>query len=180
MTTEYYIGSTTQTLSKRMGEHRKQYKKFLNKTFNYISSFEILKYDDAYIELYEAYPCENKEQLRKREGEIIREKKNEIVNIRIETRTNAEWYIDNKEVLCEKMKIYREQNKEKLSQQKKEYIESNYDEVKERWAEYRNSHKEEIKAWKKQVIKCECGASITKGSKALHIKSEKHKSKIST
>ena len=30
-------------------------------------------WNDWYIELYENYPCENKEQLNKREGEIIRE-----------------------------------------------------------------------------------------------------------
>ena len=39
-----------------------------------------------YIELYEEYPCENIEQLRKREGEIIRELK-PTLNKRIEDRT---------------------------------------------------------------------------------------------
>ena len=32
--------------------------------------------DDWYIELYENFPCDNKEQLNKREGELIRESKN--------------------------------------------------------------------------------------------------------
>ena len=59
-----YVGSTTQPLSKRLGEHKTPRKK--------TSSKQIIELGDAYIELIENYSCENKEELLKREGEIMR------------------------------------------------------------------------------------------------------------
>ena len=51
-----YIGSTIETrLSARLSKHRSDYKRYImSGKFNYyVSSFEILKYNDAYIELIE-------------------------------------------------------------------------------------------------------------------------------
>ena len=48
-TDDIYIGSTTQTLSQRMTDHRKNYKQYLDKKRNYITSYEIVQYEDAYI-----------------------------------------------------------------------------------------------------------------------------------
>jgi hypothetical protein len=72
-TDKIYIGSTVKSLEERLEEHENDYELWFNKEFKsgYISSFEILKYEDAYIELLEEYPCENKQQLFKREGEMI-------------------------------------------------------------------------------------------------------------
>ena len=47
-TIDIYIGSTTQTLSQRLTDHKRYY---TNGHTNYITSLEILKYEDAYIEL---------------------------------------------------------------------------------------------------------------------------------
>jgi hypothetical protein len=56
-----------------MCSHRSNYKAWCkDNTCSYTSSFEILKYDDAYIELLEECPCENSAQLHKKEGEYIR------------------------------------------------------------------------------------------------------------
>ena len=72
-TDKYYIGSTTQPLYKRLYGH-----KHSNRT----SSKELVdNYNDVYIELIEAFPCENKEQLTKRENELIREFKDKLVNV---------------------------------------------------------------------------------------------------
>jgi len=68
-------------------------------------------WNDWYIEFYENYPCENKEQLNKREGEIIREIG--TVNKTIAGRTLDEYYQTNIDKLLEKMKVYRQNNKEK-------------------------------------------------------------------
>jgi hypothetical protein len=70
-TDEAYIGSTIQKLSRRLSDHKKKYKKFLDNKYTYCTSFEIVKYDDAYIELYEEYPCNSKLELESREAEII-------------------------------------------------------------------------------------------------------------
>ena len=110
-----YVGSTIATLSRRLAEHRSTSKRSNQKLYQSVNG----NWDDWYIELYEVYSCENKEQLNKREGEITREIGN--LNYQIAGRTNKEWYNDNKE----KKKKYYEDNKEKITEQKKEYYEKN-------------------------------------------------------
>jgi len=68
-------------------------------------SGEILQYPDAYIELIENFPCENKEQLNKREGEIIRSM--DCVNKRIAGRTMPEYRKDTKDRILEKQREWR-------------------------------------------------------------------------
>ncbi len=68
-----YVGSTTQPLSKRMVEHRSKHNEeksdsYTNPLYIKMREFGI---ENFFIELYEDYPCERKEQLEKREGEII-------------------------------------------------------------------------------------------------------------
>ena len=64
-----YVGSTTQQLSKRWGEHKVKSRIFpMRKLYRIING----KWDDWYIELYQSYPCNNREELQQKEGEIIR------------------------------------------------------------------------------------------------------------
>lgn len=83
-----YIGSTTQSLAVRLAEHKRDIKNRIGKR-QPCSSKEILKYEDVYIELIEEYPCENKEQLNKKEGEHIRA--NNCVNKNMMGRPYTEW-----------------------------------------------------------------------------------------
>ena len=69
--------------------HKRDYKKFLNGKFNYITSFEIVKYVDCYIELIIEIPCNNVNQLRKFEGNYIRNMN--CVNKYIAGRTRKEY-----------------------------------------------------------------------------------------
>ena len=71
---EVYYGSTIQKLSVRKAKHIYDYKRYLAGKYHYVSSFNVIKYDDCRIVLEEAYPCNSKAKLEKREGEIIREK----------------------------------------------------------------------------------------------------------
>ena len=116
-TDKYYIGSTTQKLCKRLQDHRRSYKS--NKV--YTASFDILKYNDHYIELLENYECKDKNELRRREGELQREHKDNIVNCRIECRSREQWYIDNSERVSKRDKEYRIKNKDHLYKKAKEY-----------------------------------------------------------
>jgi len=115
-----YIGSTTQSLSKRFSLHKNNYRRWTNTNIGYIYAFEILMYEDCYIELIEDCPCNSKDELRRREGQLIREMEN-VVNKRIEGRTDIEYYNDNKEQILLHQKEYYEANKDK----KKEYYQKN-------------------------------------------------------
>ena len=78
-----YIGSTSlPKLCRRMVQHRADYKNWKEGKKNYISSYDILQYDDAIIILVEDYTCENKDQLHAREQFWINEYKDICVNRR--------------------------------------------------------------------------------------------------
>lgn len=146
-TDKIYIGSTCQSLSMRMGGHRKNFKAYNNQKSNYVSSFEILKFDDAYIELIENYPCLTKDELHKREGEHIRA--NECVNKVIPGRSDKEYYQDNKE----KYKEYRQDNNDIIKEYNIQYYKDNI--IKEK-------------------VECVCGSMIPKNTLSKHCKSKKH------
>ena len=140
-TEEIYIGSTTQTLFARLASHKRRYKHYKKYKKMYTSSFHILQFDDAYIELYENCPCNCKEELTKREGEVIRELN--CVNKLIPGRTLKEYMEDNKEKIAERKKEYREKNREKIQKYEKEYRERN----KEYFKEYREKNREKIQEY---------------------------------
>jgi hypothetical protein len=144
-----YIGSTTTPLSRRLGDHRTKYKKNSK-----VSSKEILKYDDYYIELIENFPCNSKEELEKQEGIHIRKNINICVNCCIAGRTIKEYYIDNKQQYKERDKRYYENNKEIKKQKTKEYYENNkqkakqyYENNKQKAKEYYENNKQKAKQY---------------------------------
>ena len=135
-----YYGSTTDTLEYRFRKHRNRYDSWKNGKSTYTCSFEILKYDDARIELIESYPCNSREELEKREGTYILIGKN-CVN---------------------KQKAGR--NGDYREYQKKWYQNP---ENKKRQAEYQKApHR---KAQKSRKVKCECGKIISWGKMRRHI-----------
>jgi hypothetical protein len=81
-----------------------------------MTSYKILEFGDDYIELLEAYQCNSKIELHKREGELIRQYKDICVNRCIAGRTKKQFYEDNKEKLQKQQKEYREENKEKIKE----------------------------------------------------------------
>lgn len=138
-TEEVYIGSTVSTLSKRMGQHREKFNLWKKGEHHYFTCFKLIDLGDAYIELIEEYPCENKNQLERREGQIMRETVN-CVNIQIAGQTKKEYRVDNKEIISEKAKEYRVDNKESILAKHKEYYEDN----KKYFEEYYEANKEDI------------------------------------
>ena len=62
-----YVGSTCQPLSKRMAKHRESMHNTVKKDRKLYAKMHELGVDNFYIELIEEFPCENIEQLRKRE-----------------------------------------------------------------------------------------------------------------
>jgi hypothetical protein len=70
-TDKIYIGSTCQPLSKCFSGYKSCFQQYKNR----FSAFELFKKDDCYIELLENCPCNSKEELQRRQGELIREYK---------------------------------------------------------------------------------------------------------
>ena len=135
-TDKYYIGSTTQILCKRFSDHTVNYKRYLKGTYDFISSFKILELGDAYIELLEEVNCDNRTQLHRREGELIREHKANCVNRFIAGRTQKEYYTDNCDRMKQDAKEYRLLNSDKIKQDSKEYYLVNADKIKQYHKEY--------------------------------------------
>lgn len=144
-----YYGSTTQPLYKRKHHHKL--------SFIYgskIKSAAIIEKNDYDIVLVEECPCDNKEQLHKRERFYI--ENNECVNKQIPLRTKKEYYQDNKQ----NFKNYYQANKDEKIEKSKQYYELNREKILEK-------HKEKLI--------CECGSNYTKSNKIQHLKTNKHK-----
>ena len=188
-TTDIYIGSTTQPLYKRIYQHKRHFKAWKNGKFWYVSSFELMKYDDVYIELLELCPCENKMQLHKREGELQREM--DCINKNVAGRTMNEYRFDNKEKIKiqkkeydkqnkDKVKEYVKENKDKIKIQKKEYYQNNKDKILEHRKELYEKNKHKVKEYYQtsKKINCECSGKYTYCDKSKHFKTKKHQAYI--
>ncbi len=143
-TDKVYIGSTTSSLGIRFSLHKYHYKLFLQNKKSYISSFELLKYDDCKISLIENCACENKNELKKIEQKYL--ELNNCVNInnalnKLTPNERAKiYYYLNKDRVNQLKKIYYDKNKEKLKDYGKNYREKNKDKL----AQYKIDNKEKI------------------------------------
>ena len=138
--TMIYVGSTINSLSKRFHKHKKDCEGGL--TISLYSHIIDNDWSGWYIELYEAYPCNNKRELCRREGQVIREIG--TINKNIAGRTQKEWVEDNKEKVSQKDKEYYERNKEHISQKAKEYRENNKEHISQKVKEWCEDNKEKV------------------------------------
>lgn len=68
----YYIGATTQQLSKVLYNHKRNYKNYIDlKKNKYNPVYLLVKYPDCYIERIAKCPCEDKQDLNKCLNECI-------------------------------------------------------------------------------------------------------------
>lgn len=144
-----YVGSTTQPLSKRMAWHRRD-----ARLRPYPLYEDMLAHGthNFYIELLEAYPCENIEQLNKREGEYIRQLEaiTKGYNLKVAGRGKPEYYKENGEKIREKIYEYRKNNKAIIAETDKKHYESNKEEILKKKAEYRDANRESINLKQRQ------------------------------
>ena len=141
---KYYIGSTQSTLDERFGTHLSHYKS----GERFCTSIQLLQYDDCKIELIENYPCDNVNELRRREGIIQLENIDMIVNKRIAGRTDAEYRDSHKEEIKKTNKEYADLHKDEIKKYIKEYADLHKDEIKKYNKEYRDLNKDETKKYK--------------------------------
>jgi hypothetical protein len=126
-----------------MSCHRRDYKSWINKTHNYMTSYEILKYGDAYIELVEECEFASKQEMQKREGHFIRTM--ECVNKLIAGRTTIERCIENASQIKEQRKKYYIKNVSQIKEKSKKYYVDNPEKIKEKTKEYQIKHAEHLK-----------------------------------
>lgn len=177
---DVYIGSTCDTLAKRFSCHKSMINNETKSNRPLYKLMNEIGTDRFRIELIENYSCDDKYQLRQREGFWIRQIGN--LNKKIECRTTKEWYEENKE----QKKQYREQNKEHIKEIKHINYENNKDKLLEKAKEYRDNNKDKIKEYREnnkdkilEKVICECGCEVSKKHLSVHKKSKKHLALIS-
>ena len=155
-----YYGSTTQSLNRRLSNHKKDFKLWKQGKQTGCSSFMLLEqgFDKVAIILVEDFPCNSKQELEIREAHYI--KNNPCINMQIPSGIVAESRQDYN-------KQYRQANRDKILEQKKQYRQANQDKILEQNKQYRDKQREKIV--------CECGATVSRNSLARHRRTIKHK-----
>jgi hypothetical protein len=133
-----YVGSSIDTLPKRLGKHKADCKS--GKRISLYSYIKNNDWSNWYIEWYEDFPCNSKQELNRREGQVIREIG--TINKQITGRTRKEYCEEN----ADKIKKYYQNNSDKI----KKYYEDNRDKIKAREKEYRENNADKIKEKKKK------------------------------
>jgi len=164
---EIYIGSTCGELNTRLWHHNhSSNKKYTQKQCASKVLYE--KYDDIKIELIENWPCENKDELNKRERYHIENTPN-CINKNLPGQTWQERWEKNKEHNIIKHKEWLENNKNKI----KEYLEETKEHRKETAKIYYDNNKDIINAksnaLKKVKVNCpDCNKEMNKNSLLEH------------
>ena len=147
----FYIGSTVTSLEKRFGCHLYSIKhRMYDGKYAHLYTIPI---NEIYIELVEQFPCETREQLRKRENDhIIRYKDHPLcLNTYRAYREeddkkqyDAAYYRNNRESIKKAQQQYYEENREKILTYHVRYREEHPDRVAAYQASYKASHRTEL------------------------------------
>ena len=151
-----YIGSTTQSLSKRLGEHKTNYKKGRNK-----SSKHIIKLGGYKIILIHNFNCNNRDELRAEEQRVMDlYKREDLVNYikayltpEQKKEYDKQYNEANKETIQEYNKQHYENNKQKIQENRKKYYENNKQKILEKHKQHYENNKQKIQENKKQYRK---------------------------
>lgn len=161
-----YIGSTTQSLARRMSVHRAfarhEYKCGCKKLARHMQKYGVQNFR---IVLIETYPCKNKDELRAREEYWIEKLKPEL-NI-------VSAYLT-KEKKKENWQKYYKQHSKKIKKRSKQWYQDNKEYAKERDSIYREKNKDKILEREEQIICCTCGFFCSYKNYARHVKSKMH------
>jgi hypothetical protein len=169
-----YVGSTINMLAKRFDKHKRDCK--IGKKYSLYNYINDDDWSAWYIELYESFECNNRMELERREGEVIREIG--TINKNIAGRTHKEyydeWYKKNTEREKARTKKYREEHIDKVKKNYKEYYENNVEKMKEKSKKYRENNTDKIKEREKEKVYCEiCGSFVNKKGLTRHKKTKK-------
>ena len=160
---DIYVGSTTD-IRRRKAQHKQTCNNESNKNHNF-KIYQIMRANGGFSNWtmlqIENFPCNNKAESSVRERHWL-ELLSATMNTQIPSRTQTEYYIDNKESILENKKEYYIDNKE----QKQQY----YIDNKESIQQYYTDNKDKINA----KTTCQCGGKYTHTHLSKHCKSKKH------
>ena len=133
-----YVGSTCSTLPKRKGYHKALSKRKPDrKIYKHLNA---IGWDNVMIILIELYPCNNRQELIKRERYWYDKIKSELNN-NVPGRTVKDWTIENKEKLNQYGKKYRDNHKQQTKERSRRCYIKNKDKINKYQKEYGLSEK---------------------------------------
>jgi hypothetical protein len=160
----------------------------------YLTSFQLLDFDDCKIELLENFPCNSFSELTTREGFYMKLHRPFVVNHHILSRTDKEWrdehksyikecnkkyYEENKETLLEQYKQYRDDNPELIKEQRKKHYEKHKEEILAKDKIYYNENIDKIKARNHSLRKCDtCNIEVKRHCYHAHLKTKRHRNNL--
>jgi len=169
---DIYVGSTCDTLVKRFSGHKTDINNDKKKNRPLYTLMNEIGFNRFRIQLICDYPCEDKYQLRQKEGEYIRLLG--TLNKNVAGRIGKEYYNENKDKIIASWKSYYENNKDKKLEYNKEYYLQNKDEVISKNKQYYQKQRHIILEIHKKTITCGCGCIINAAHKLRHEKTNKH------
>ena len=155
----FYIGSTTDKLSRRFSKHKNDSKKVDTKAYKHFNS---VGWENVKMVLMEEHYLENRDQQMREENRVIE------MYLDDEKCLNSvrPWFSPSeKEVKLEKKKV-------RVQTYKKQYYEQNIEKTKEYNANYHAKYKHYYNGLKKEILQCPCGYEIAVNHKARHEKTE--------
>jgi hypothetical protein len=126
-----------------MSSHKQKYKNYLLGKEHNLTSFNLIKYGDAVIELLEEYSCSTKEELLKKEGEYMRGS-GKCVNRCIAGRDAKQYVIDNHETILKNKSEWRKNNRERIREDKRKWRETHKENIRKSNQRYYENKKKKI------------------------------------
>ena len=177
----FYIGSSTNILSKRLAKHKQDSKIFQDRTVYKI--FNEIGWENVKIVLIEEHYLENKEQQLREEDRVLQmflddekclNSLRPLVPLDEQLRRKKERYYEDHEKKLNRMKVYRKEHIEKLKLQVKEHYQEHKQEALDYQEKYRNENRQKMRDRDNEKYICGCGTTNSHGHKSRHEKTKKH------
>jgi hypothetical protein len=144
---DIYIGATCSTLTKRKYGHKKD--AGLHPDRRIYAHLNQVGWENVSIILIETCPCNNRNELSKRERYWV-DKLKPVLNTALPLRNKREYYIANKEKIIARSKKYREDNPERIRLSKQKWRDANKDLIKAQHGRWSEQNKERIQKKKRE------------------------------
>jgi hypothetical protein len=132
----------------------------------------ILDMEDWRIDVLHELDCDEEETSRV-EGNYIRY--NKCVNFKMDGRTMAQYYQDNRETILQQTKQRHQNNKERNNERSRQHHYDNRDKHLQQMRQYRNDNRDALLAKQAEKVPCPCGELVSYRNMARHLRSQKHK-----